>query len=97
MAEFLGSCTGSGVNSWENEAAPVPDWVAEKLLRTTDITLPLEDLSCLLEMARQEGLAFDQLLTQLIREYLAHRTSKALPPTSRDSDPHPGQSNVAEK
>jgi transcriptional regulator with XRE-family HTH domain len=75
MAEFLGSCTGSGVNSWENNAAPVPDWVEEKLLRTTAITLPIEDLFRLLEIAREEGLPFDALLTQSIREYLARRPS----------------------
>lgn len=90
MAEFLGSCSQSAINGWENEVAPVPDWVAEKLLRTTSITLPLEDLSRLLEIARQEGLAFDQVLTQSIREYLASRPIKSLYPTSEDSDPQSG-------
>ena len=97
FAIMLGSCTGSAVNHWENGTTPIPEWVAEKLLRTTAITLPLDDLSRLLEIARQEGLAFDQLLTQSIREYLARRPIKSLYPTSEDSDPNAGQSRVAQK
>jgi len=75
LAEELGSISASAINGWESSAAPVPDWVEEKLLRTTLITLPIEDLSRLLEIAREESLPFDALLTQSIREYLAHRPS----------------------
>jgi transcriptional regulator with XRE-family HTH domain len=73
FASMLGSCTSSAVNHWENGKTPVPDWVEEKLFRTTEITLQIDDLSRLLDIAREEGIPFNALLTQSIREYIARR------------------------
>ena len=71
LADFLGGCSASGVVKWESGISPVPEWVAEKMLRAVPIELPLEDMQELIEHARLHDIDFSTLLGQAIREYLA--------------------------
>jgi len=72
MAEFLRDVDGSTLSRWErNPDAEIPQWIAERLLTSVPITLPLEELEEMLEVARAEGLSFSAMLATAIREYLA--------------------------
>lgn len=79
MAEFLRDVDGSTLSRWErNPDAEIPSWVAERLLTSVQITLPLTELEEMLAVARAEGLSFADLLAAAIREYLAaHQAAPA--------------------
>ena len=79
MADFLRDVDGSTLSRWErNPDAEIPSWVAERLLTSVQITLPLTELEEMLDVARAEGLGFAELLATAIREYLA--AHQATPP-----------------
>ena len=69
----LGDCSASGLVKWERGATPVPQWVAEKMLRRVKLDLPLEELHHLLAHSLTHGLSFPVILTEAIRAYLRRR------------------------
>jgi len=73
VAEQLGGLTHTTISRWENSADPIPQWATEKLLAHTQITLPLEELHQLLDVARLEGIPAGELIAQAIRHFLATR------------------------
>jgi len=76
MADFLRDVDGSTLSRWErNPDAEIPSWIAERLLTTVPITLPLDELEEMLDVARAEGLSFSELLAASVREYLAARNA----------------------
>lgn len=77
MAAELGDCSPSTINKWERGINPVPNWVEEKLLRTTKFELPVEDLHLLLDYAREQGITFEEVMAFAVREYLAARRKPA--------------------
>ncbi|MBP7951409.1 MAG: helix-turn-helix transcriptional regulator [Verrucomicrobiales bacterium] len=70
LAAYLGDTTTSTISRWENSRDPVPAWVAEKMLRTVEITLPMQELEALIEAARRQNMSFSALLRQSIIEHL---------------------------
>ena len=76
LAADLGDCSASTINKWERDINPVPAWVAEKMLRNVKISFPIEQLHQLLDLAREENMSFEQLLTEAIRDRIAARHSK---------------------
>lgn len=80
LADFLGDCSHSTVNKWERDISPVPEWVAEKMLREVNITLPLADLHLLLNEAISRDVSFPQILSEAIRDYIAKRSKGSIVP-----------------
>lgn len=76
MAKELGNCSASGIVKWESDISPVPSWVAEKILRTVKVELPLEDLHELMDFARSKNIGLHELLSGAIRDYLAAKRKK---------------------
>lgn len=71
FAAELGDTSPSTLNKWERNISPVPEWVREKALRKVPLTLPLDALALLLDVAREQNKSFEQLLTIAIHQYLA--------------------------
>ncbi|MDB6118580.1 MAG: transcriptional regulator [Verrucomicrobiaceae bacterium] len=97
FADQLGDCTASTLNKWEAGIHAVPAWVEERAYREVEIALPLQDLHALLDVARDEGVTFHQILAQAVREYIAQRrapsvipfpASTAKTPVSKPDTPH---------
>jgi transcriptional regulator with XRE-family HTH domain len=80
LAAHLQGCTAQAIVKWERNERPVPVWVAEKLLRTTEITLPLADMYDLLNAAMKNGKPFEAVLTDAIRAWIQRNTPA--PPTT---------------
>lgn len=80
VAEQLGGLTHTTISRWENSPEAIPQWATEKLLAHTQITLPLEELHQLLDVARLEGIPARDLIAQAIRHFLAARTLSTPPP-----------------
>jgi transcriptional regulator with XRE-family HTH domain len=71
MADLIGDISHTTVMRWGNDPhTEVPDRVTEKLFRTLPVTLPLEDLHSLLELAREDKLSFQQIITGAFKAYL---------------------------
>lgn len=70
LAAYLGDCSGATISRWEGTTNDVPQWVADKMLSTTQITLPIDLLQQLMDYATQHGLDFAQLLTKAIQLYI---------------------------
>lgn len=87
-AEYLGDSSASTVNNWERGISPVPEWVAEKMLREVDITLPLADLHLLLDEAKDRQVSFSVILAEAIREHIAkHSKGRIVPLGTVLTDP----------
>jgi transcriptional regulator with XRE-family HTH domain len=71
LAEQLGGCTAQAIVKWERDERPIPAWVEDKMFRSVQISLPLEELHELLDLARAENLSFEQLLAESLRLRLA--------------------------
>jgi transcriptional regulator with XRE-family HTH domain len=89
MAKHLGGCTAQAVVKWERDERPIPQWVEEKLLRNIEVTLPLEDLAQLLNLAVKRNQPFNQMLAEVISTYLVTQQpnagkAQALTPTPMD-------------
>lgn len=76
LAAELGDCSPSTINKWERNINPVPEWVAEKMLSSVRISFPLTDLHELLDLAREEGISFEDLLSQAIQDLIEVRRSR---------------------
>lgn len=78
MAAALKDVSHTTIMRWEDDCPsdPVPSWVTERLFRTMPVTLPLEDLQALLEMAREEKLPFEQILSGALRAYLEQKATQ---------------------
>lgn len=70
LAEFLGDCTASTVNKWERGMHDIPAWVEEKMLRSIEVKLPMDELLLLLREAQALGLSPEHLLGDAIRLWL---------------------------
>ena len=88
LSNYLGDSTASMVCRWEKDLYPIPAWVEEKLLASTELQLPLDQLQRLMHVASTRGLDFGQLLTQAIRAYLDAPTGT--PPSPTAPIEHPG-------
>lgn len=103
LAEALGDCSASTINKWEREINPVPGWVAEKVLSTARVVLPLTQLHELLDLARESGMTFEDLLTEAAEYVVAKRRSKSQAPeavnqgamaTTKNAAPAASSSNI---
>lgn len=79
FAKEIGNCTASGIVKWEKGNPPVPQWVADKLLSSVTLKLPLDELAALLNHATSKGQSFEDMLTQALRDYLKSHDTKILP------------------
>ena len=74
LAHFLGGdCSRSTVSRWESGHLTIPNWVAQKLLADSEISLPTASMARLLSYAARHHLSFRTLLTQAITEFLSKR------------------------
>lgn len=64
------SVSASAIVNWEMGTRSIPHWVEEKLLKSTPVTLPIEELALLLKVAAKDGISFETLLVRAIRDYL---------------------------
>lgn len=78
--------TLTGWETDENGQREIPKWASDKLLAHTQITLPLDDLHALLDLARDLDLPAQQLIAEAIRAYLAKHEHTA--PHSRPATVH---------
>lgn len=84
----------STLTGWEtddNGQRQIPKWASDKLLAHTQITLPLEELHQLLDLARELNLPAQQLIAQAIRAYLARHSSTASPSVGQTATPQPAK------
>ena len=82
----------TSISRWEtddNGQRQIPKWASDKLLANTQITLPLEELHQLLDLAREINLPAQQLIAQAIRAYLARHSSTASQSASQTPLPQP--------
>lgn len=70
LAKELGGCTAQAIVKWERNERPIPQWVAEKMLNQTPVTLPMESLSRLLNYASANKKDFNEVLSAAIANYL---------------------------
>ena len=70
LGEILGVTAGAIVQ-WERGTRGIPQWASEKMLKTVNVSLPLEDLSLLLDDASRKGKDFADYLSTIIRGHLA--------------------------
>lgn len=82
FAAELKGCTAQAIVKWERDERPIPAWVEEKLLRSVEVTLPLSELAQLLTAAVAQHRAFDELLVEALREWLANHPTKPAPAQS---------------
>lgn len=74
VTKLLGDdITQSTLSRWEASDSEIPQWATNKLLNTTTIEIPLEELHQLLDIARKDDVDFQGILTLAIQEYLARR------------------------
>lgn len=74
MANAIGDVSHTSIMRWENNPSEaIPSWIDERLFRTMPITLPLEDLHALLDLAREEGLTFQEMLAGALKSYVAEK------------------------
>jgi hypothetical protein len=75
MALELG-CSAAALVHWEGGTRAIPAWVEEKLLRGVQVTLPLSELAQLLTAAVNEQRAFEDVLVEALRDWLATHATK---------------------
>jgi len=76
--DLLGSeVSGPTLSRWENSEDHIPQWVADKLINSTKITLPLGELHQLLDYCRAAQQPFQAVLAQALREHLARQQTAA--------------------
>lgn len=80
VAEQLGGLTHTTISRWENSTEQIPQWATEKLLARTQITLPLDELHQLLDLAREQNIPARELIAQALRHYLVTREAAAAAP-----------------
>lgn len=68
--------TQSTLSRWEASDSEIPQWATNKLLNTTKIEIPLDELHQLLDIARKEDADFQGILAIAIQEYLARRRTE---------------------
>lgn len=70
----------TSISRWEtdeNGQREIPKWASDKLLAHTQITLPLDELHALLDLARELDIPARQLIAEAIRAYLAQHQQPA--------------------
>ena len=73
VAETLDGLTHSTISRWETSPENIPSWAEAKILATTQITLPLDELHSLLDAAREDNTPAQELIARAIQEYLKNR------------------------
>jgi len=73
VAETLDGLTHSTISRWETSPENIPSWAEAKILATTQITLPLDELHSLLDAAREDNTPAQELIARAIQEYLKKR------------------------
>lgn len=74
VVEMLGGQVNhTTVSRWERQPDDIPAWASEKLLATTQITLPLDELHALLDAAREDNTPAQALIAKAIQDYLHKR------------------------
>lgn len=87
MAAELGDCTASSVNKWERGMHEIPAWVEDKMLSNVRINFPLSDLHALLDLAREENISFETLLSEAAQLVIRQRREKQQPQTVNHTGP----------
>lgn len=78
MAESIGDISHTTIKRWEeNPNEPVPTWVEERIFRTMPITLPLETLDALLEIARNSGQSAEKLIATALKDFVKKSATPA--------------------
>lgn len=77
---FSGDVTHVTISRWENSTEQIPQWATEKLLARTQITLPLDELHQLLDLAREQNIPARELIAEALRHYLVTREITARAP-----------------
>lgn len=70
LGDLLGTSV-QNISNWENGKHLIPDWVLKELYRAVNISLPIEDLYRLVEIAKQQERPLDQILGDAMRAYMA--------------------------
>lgn len=75
LAEELG-ISASAIVHWEGGVRAIPNWVADKMLQTVSVELPLADLAELVTYAQSNGVEFSKLLGSAIRDYIQNHRAE---------------------
>lgn len=94
LAVELG-CSAAALVHWEGGTRTIPAWVEEKLLRSVEVTLPLSELAQLLTAAVTQHRAFEDLLVEALREWLANHPTKPAPAQSTPLYPTSTHDDIA--
>ncbi len=71
-------CSASAIVQWEGGTRPIPTWVEEKALRGANVSLPVDEMRDIIELAQSSGSSFEAILGDALRAHLAaHRLDKA--------------------
>jgi len=87
----------TSISRWETDDAgqrQIPKWATDKLLAHTQITLPLEELHQLLDLARQLQIPAQQLIARAISAYIAKQRN-LLSPAAPSAEPTPAAAAIA--
>lgn len=85
LAGVVHFSTITGWETAENGSKEIPEWATEKILATTQVTLPLDELHQLLDAAREDNISAQEMIGQAIHEWLQRRTQpeiQAIPITA---------------
>lgn len=85
------------VSRWEASPDEIPTWASDKLLAHTQITLPLDELHQVLDLARKLNVPARQLIADAIRCYLASMATVTQPRPCQRQAPASPQLNAAEQ
>lgn len=93
LAEWLGDCSASTVNKWERDINPVPQLVAEKMLSSVQIRLPLNEIAALVQHCNDHAIDFERFLSDAILAHIRQPTATVYPFPDQEPD---NASKVAE-
>lgn len=75
LADFLGDTSPATVSKWEAGKHAIPQWVEDKMLATTGLSLPLEMLQKLMAYASAQNLDFGDILRAAVTDYLRKQSA----------------------
>lgn len=71
LSEFLGDSTPGTISRWEKDIHAIPQWVADKMIASTQLSLPLDRLQQLMTYATEHQIDFSTLLARAIDAFVS--------------------------
>lgn len=78
LAEWLGGCSAPAIVKYERNERPIPQWIAEKMLSSVTVELPLSELAELHQLTLNRGIDFSSLLAKALRREISEARQSPL-------------------